>query len=185
MSDQKVYKRGCVKSVILLSFLFPFLCFGANAGEMVLPLGMKTGKCEPCLLKDLNDKEFSLKATLSGRPAKIEKIELNGKSFSEDTSSTVEIYPEDYLPFYMVEFNGLKDMEIYALQAQLAVANLYYHYFLKEKEEFYYLGRLPELKYDEGKNRFSSFEKFGDSPLVKYYQFLSGPKKFEEVNGGK
>lgn len=171
-----------MKSFILVAILFPMFSFAAEAGEMVLPLGMQKGKCEPCTLKDEKGNDFSFKADLAGKPQKIKKLFLEGTEF--DVASDVEIYSDTYLPFYFVEFKGLKGMDIYALQAQMAVVNLYYHYFLKDKEGFHYLGRLPELNYDAGKNLFIGFEKFKNEGSKRQYRFLAGPKKLELVSGG-
>jgi hypothetical protein len=155
-----------VKILITIFLLLSSLSNASNAGEMILPDGIKMGKCSPCTVIDKKGVEFKFTANVDKKNY-ISSITLNNKTFN--VASDMIIYPETYLPFYLAEFKGNTEYEIYGLQAQAAASNIFYHYFLKKGSEFSYLGRYPELRFNSKKKYLyevnTNYTSFSWSPI--------------------
>ena len=74
---------------------------------------------------------------------------------------------EYYLPVSHLELARLHEhrffpdhrLQLYSVESRRGVANVYYHYLIRNGDQFYYMGILPDMSFDADRNRFFSSER--------------------------
>ena len=86
-------------------------------------------------------------------------------------------------PFYQYKFFPDHRFQLYGLLSHQGASNEYYHYFIRQREQFHYIGALPFLIYDEELKLFLAQEK--DALDRKSYFYQLKENKFYPVKKPK
>lgn len=174
-----------MKFTFLLFLLLSSLCFAGTVERLKLisPKGIAKGDCSPCALKDKSGSIYSLETIIEKTKKRqtpfIVGLKINGRSFQIE--SDTEMHKNIFVPFYEVDLEVGNNLKMFALQSEATASNLYFHYFLKEGDDFFYIGQYPSLSYSSKGNYFQSKEKTGMNHEIKKFKLEKKNKKLKEL----
>ncbi len=163
-------------------FLFLFLLTPnpllAKGPKLVVLAELLNQKCNPCQVKPKGRRPFILGYQMKRRESKYTfQLQLNQARFDLEVDRSVT--ERKVFPFFQHKFFKDSRFQVYGLLASTGAGSDYYHYFIREKNQFHYVGHLPFLVYDEELKLFLALEKDGPTSQPSFYR-LKGVKFYRE-----
>ena len=136
-------------------FFTPFLLLiplSVSATELVIPSALLTGECNPCEIKSPGRESFTISYKIKETDNwgdYIVDLRLDDAEFDDLSISSHILSGRDYFPFYALKFLDDHRLQVYGVSASEGARTRYYHYFVRGKDKFHYLGNFGDLSYDE------------------------------------
>ena len=161
--------------ILVMSFvLVPSLI--AVPPQIGLPYPLPDNRCSPfCQMRFPGQRPFTLahERKMVGENETFQ-LRLNDNLFDLDNVNHFDNSQVD-LPFYQYRFYDDHRYQMYGLLASEGFVNDYYHYFIRDDDDFHHLGYYPSLTHDEEFDYFISLEKDGPKNQTSTYK-LKGHK---------
>ena len=161
--------------ILVMSFvLVPSLI--AVPPQIGLPYPLPDNRCSPfCQMRFPGQRPFTLahERKMVGKNETFQ-LRLNDNLFDLNNVNHFDNSQVD-LPFYQHRFYDDHRYQMYGLLASEGFVNDYYHYFIRDDDDFHHLGYYPSLTYDEEFDYFISLEKDGPKNQTSTYK-LKGHK---------
>ena len=144
--------------------------------QIGMPYPQKNRSCSPfCQMRFPAQRPFTLsyQRKMFGENENFQ-LKLNDRLFHLDNVNHFNNTQTD-LPFYQYRFYDDHRYQMYGLLSSEGFVNDYYHYFIRDDDNFHHLGYYPSLTYDEEFDYFISVEKDGPRNQTSTYK-LEGRK---------